>query len=51
MEKKYTKDDNDYVFIKCPHCKVELRFQKEPRGRRVYGMCKHCGKNFELVIK
>ena len=51
MEKEITKENKEYVFIKCPHCKKELRFQKEPRFRRVHGICKHCNKEFELEIK
>ncbi|MCR5231366.1 MAG: phage terminase large subunit family protein [Acholeplasmatales bacterium] len=51
MQKEYTKKDDEYVFIKCPHCKVELRFKREPRFRRVYGRCKHCNKDFEIIVK
>ena len=45
------KDEKKYVIIKCPFCKSDLRFEKEPRFRRVHTMCKKCNKVLEVVVK
>ena len=48
---KKNEEKKEYVEIKCPHCGAVLRFEKEPVGRRVYGMCKTCMKKFEVYVK
>lgn len=43
--------DKKYLFIKCPFCKKELRFEKEPKNRRVHTVCKNCNKEIEIIVK
>ncbi|MBP5445963.1 MAG: hypothetical protein J6Y28_07315 [Acholeplasmatales bacterium] len=51
-EKRYEEiDGKKYVFIPCPYCKNELRFSLEPKGRRIYFMCKNCNKKMEMTIE
>ena len=43
--------EKDFIFIKCPFCKIDLKFKKEPKGRRVHTLCKNCMKEIEITIK
>jgi RNase P subunit RPR2 len=45
------KDGKEYVVKKCPGCGSELLFAREPKGRRVYCMCRKCLKEMEFEIK
>ena len=52
MEKKYVEiDGKKYVIFTCPFCKNELKFSLEPKGRRLYCMCKKCNKKLEITVE
>ena len=51
MDKIVKENGKEYVIKICPKCKKELRFSREPRGRRIHAKCLNCGQELEYEIK